>query len=198
MSKLLSAIFVWVLSMLLVGKSLCQQLEYDIVWLGKVGKLNISKTTDAKSTQIETISEVKIPFYKLNWITDARIVDGQLQSSNYSQLLNEKKNEFMEITQISDSSWQVASDNGNTKPIKIHHPFFVSQLYFTEPKDIDHVFSERFAQSLKLIDQGNGHYKLLLPDGNHCEYFYESGLCKLVKAKNGSKTIKMVLVDPNM
>ncbi len=175
MSKLLLVIFTWILSISFVAKTPCQQLEYDIIWLGKVGKLNISRTTDGKFMQIETNSEVKIPFYKLNWITNTSFVDGQLQSSNYRQLLNERKKEFMEITQISDSTWQVASDIGVKKAIEIHHPFYVSQLYFTEPKEIEYVFSERFAQYLELINHGNGHYKLLLPDDNHCEYFYENG-----------------------
>ncbi len=170
-------------------------MEYDIVWLGKVGKLKISKTTDAKFVHIETDSEVKIPFFKLNWITNVNFVNGQLQSSNYRQLLNDKQKEVMEINQISDSAWQVIPGEGEKKAIEIHHPFYVSQLYFTEPTDVDHVFSERFAQTLELINHGNGHYKLLLPDDNHCEYFYENGHCKLVKAKNGSKTIKMVLVN---
>ena len=42
-----------------------QKLEYDIIWLGKIGKLHINKTKKEAYSFIETNSEVKVPFYKL-------------------------------------------------------------------------------------------------------------------------------------
>ncbi len=192
MNRLLTTI----LSILILSSGvLSQQLEYDIIWLGKVGKLHISKTNLQDSLCIETNSEIKVPFYKLNWITSTTFTNGKLQTSNYRQLLNNKKREFTEITFTSDSLWQIITDAGRKSFIEIKHPFYVSRLYFEEPVHEHYVFSERFAMPLELINQGNGHYMLLLPDGNSCEYFYEGGKCTLVKAKNGNRTIKFLLSE---
>lgn len=173
----------------------CQQLEYDIIWLGKIGKLRIDKQDQESFSSIETISEVKVPFYKLNWVTKVTYLDGKIQSSDYSQLLNDKKREYMEIEQVNDSTWQTLNDEGKKELISIEPEFNVSQLYFTEPINEKYIFSERFGLPIELENKGKGHYRLLLPDKNYCDFFYEEGICKRVKAKNGSKTIKFVLAD---
>lgn len=173
--------------------SFAQNLEYDIILLGKVGKLNIEKTQSGDYSMIKTNSQVKIPFYKFNWITTLSCYMGNLNSSSYQQLLNDKKREFTEITLTSENVWQLKDSEGKQEQVVIEHPFFVSELYFKEPVGHKFIFSERFAKPLEIINNENGHYTLLLPDGNICEYFYEKGICTIVKAKNGSRTIKMVL-----
>ncbi len=173
-----------------------QNLEYDIIWLGKIGKLSINKSGVEGLVSIKTNSEVKIPFYTFNWITSTTLIDGKLNSSAYSQLLNGGKREFTDIKQINDHSWQMTNEKGNTNQFSIDSHFYVSKLYFEEPVNINFVFSERFGQPLELLNEGNGHYRLILPEKNYCDYYYENGVCKTVKAKNGSRTIKMVLVDP--
>lgn len=172
-----------------------QQLEYDIIWLGKIGKLHISKTQKEAESTIETSSEVKIPFYKLNWITSTSVIDGQLQSSNYAQLLNNKKREFTDIDYITDDNWQIINDNGQNELIKIRHKFNVSDLYFEEPVDEQFIFSERYGRPFELVNKGNGQYRLLLPDKNYSDYFYDDGVCTIVKAKSGTKTFRFVLND---
>jgi hypothetical protein len=170
-----------------------QKLEYDIIWLGKIGKLSITKTSTDNTHTIETNSEVKIPFYSFNWITKTKSVNGQLSTAEYRQLLNQKKREGSYISFIDQDNWQFTNTDGEKQTIKIKDQFYVSRLYYQEPLGEKYIFSERFGKSLELIDHGNGHYKLLLPEDNYCEYFYENGICKIVKAKNGSRTIKMIL-----
>ena len=173
-----------------------QNLEYDIIWFGKVGKLYINKSAKEGAVFIETNSEVKIPFYTINWITTTTILGDKLKSSAYSQLLNGNKREFTEISQISDNSWQMVNEKGISDRILIQHFFYASKLYFEEPVNINYVFSERFGGPLEMVNKGNGHYRLMLPEENYCDYYYENGVCKIVKAKNGNRTIKMVLVEP--
>jgi hypothetical protein len=170
-----------------------QKLEYDIIWLGKIGKLSITKTLQDNALIIETNSEVKIPFYRFNWITKTKSIDGMLSSSNYRQLLNQKKREGSDINFITQNSWQFTNSEGEQETIEIKDHFYVSKLYYEEPREEKFIFSERFGKSLEIINLGGGHYKLLLPEENYCEYFYEDGICKTVKAKNGNRTIKMVL-----
>ena len=193
MKRIYISVFCYVFLGVLVTNA--QQLEYNIKWFGNIGKLHVSKSIKNDSILIETNSVVKVPFYKLNWITTTKATNGILQSSNYRQLLNNDKREFTEIELYAKNEWEMIDSEGNKKTIDIEDKFYVSKLYFEEPIDQTYIFSERFGESLKLINHGNGHYKLLLPDENYCEYFYEDGVCTLVKAKNGRKTIKMVLSD---
>lgn len=195
MNKLFSIMVFGAFLALSMNSVMGQKLEYDIIWLGKIGKLSINKSDTAGLVFIETNSEVKIPFYTFNWITSTTVLNGELKSSAYSQLLNGGEREFTEITQINSNSWQMTNEKGNANQINIHHLFYVSNLYFEEPININYVFSERFGEPLELLNQGDGHYRLLLPEQNYCDYYYENGICKTVKAKNGSRTIKMVLVD---
>ena len=193
MSKHLAILSILLVSIL--NNMYSQHLEYDIIWLGKVGKLQIDKSIDKGSLFIETNSEVRIPFFRFNWITSTVVKNGKLQYSNYRQLLNDKDREFTEINYAADNLWQVTDNEGRNYEIQINEPFYVSRMYFEEPVNEKLIFSERFGQPLELINNGNGHYKLILPDNNYCEYFYENGVCKIVTAKNGSRTIKMILSE---
>jgi len=194
MTKLAPGIFTLILFFLFAEVS-SQQLQYDIIWLGKIGKLNISKTQNEAYSYIETNSEVKLPFYKLNWITTTKVLNGELKTSNYSQLLNNKKREYTEIEYLNDSIWQLVNDVGETEFIHIKHKFNVSDLYFNEPLNEKYVFSERFGKPVELVHKGDSHYRLMLPDDNYCDFFYEEGVCTNVEAKNGSRTIRFVLLD---
>jgi hypothetical protein len=185
-------ILIFAFALLIPSCTFAQKLEFDIVWFGKIGKLYINKSVENDTTLIETSSVVKIPFYKLSWATSLSCINGKLTTSIYQQLLNDNKREFTEINIKADNLWQVIDNLGKQETISIDHPFYVSDLYYKEPVNVDYIFSERFGKSLQIINNGNGHYTLMLPDDNLCEYFYENGICKIVKAKNGSRTIKMV------
>jgi len=170
-------------------------LVYDIHWFGKVGTLIIKQVQQNDTIIITTNSEVKVPFYKFNWVTSTSQNRGRLNSSSYAQLLNDQTKEFTEIQPTKTGKWMMTNDLGKKEEIEITHRFLVSMLYFKEPVNEKFVFSERFGQGLSIINLGDGHYKLMLPDDNYCEYFYENGVCTLVKARNGSRTIKMTLAQ---
>lgn len=191
--KTVQLIFIQIV--LIAGVVNGQQLEYDIHWFGKVGTLKINQIHRNDSLIIKTNSEVKVPFYKLNWITSTSQKDGVLYESSYAQLLNDEKREYTEIHAAKNGQWIMTTTDGTKENITINSTFMVSMMYFKEPVQETHIFSERFGKSLELQNLGNGHYKLLLPDQNYVEYYYENGVCKIVKAKNGSRTIKMTLSE---
>lgn len=171
------------------------ELIYDIHWFGKVGQLTIRQEHQNDTLTIITKSEVKVPFYKFNWITTTSQNNGKLSSSSYSQLLNDETREFTNIRPTKGGKWIMTNDLGKKEEIDITNKFLVSMLYIKEPLNEQYVFSERFGHGLAIINLGDGHYKLMLPDDNYCEYFYTNGVCTLVKAKNGSRTIKMTLAQ---
>jgi len=168
-------------------------LVYDIHWFGKVGMLSINHIEQNDTIIITTKSEVKVPFYKFNWVTTTCQKNGELCSSSYSQLLNDQIREFTDIQLTKAGKWILTNDLGKKEEIIISQEFLVSMLYFKEPLNEKWVFSERFGQELSIINLGDSHYKLLLPDDNYCEYVYKNGVCTEVKAKNGSRIIKMTL-----
>ncbi|NJN26856.1 MAG: hypothetical protein HC819_13190 [Cyclobacteriaceae bacterium] len=131
------------LAMLIASQPMAQSLEYDILWFGTIGKLTINKSTVAGQEHISTESKVKIPFYTFNWITSATIKDGLLQRSTYEQVLNDDQREYCKITRKADKDWLVEYGSGEKKNISISHTFYVSELYFKEPKNVTMVFSER-------------------------------------------------------
>ena len=66
-------------------------------------------------------------------------------------------------------------------------------LYFTEPKLIRQVFSERYAKFLPIRSVGEHRYELDLPDGKKNYYTYANGFCQLVEAGHrlGKITFKL-------
>lgn len=171
-----------------------QQLQYDILWFGKIGSLKIDKHISNDSITIETLSEVRIPFYRFKWITTSTSFDGLLINSSYRQLINDDKREYTSIIfQQPDHRWHISQASSQDSAFVLNPCFFVSELYYTEPKGEKTIFSERFGSHLLIQQLEAGHYRLILPDNNYCDYFYENGVCVLVKAKNGRKTIKMKL-----
>lgn len=53
--------------------------------------------------------------------------------------------------------------------------FCVVDLYFKEPVEITQVFSNMYAQTLKLKRMDNGVYQLITPDNNNSLYTYRNG-----------------------
>jgi hypothetical protein len=52
----------------------------------------------------------------------------------------------------------------------------VCEMYFTEPRQINRIFSETLGIFLTLNSLGNGFYELLLPEGKKNVYKYEKGM----------------------
>jgi len=66
--------------------------------------------------------------------------------------------------------------------IEIQHS--VSDLYFTEPKQVSRVYSETLGRFLALKATGNGEYELSLPDGKKNYYRYQKGALREVEVNH--------------
>ncbi len=69
-------------------------------------------------------------------------------------------------------------------------------LYVKEPTHYTNVFSDKYQQFITIEKVADHQYKLKFPDGNCNEYFYENGLCKLVKVRSRLFDADFVLMTP--
>ena len=73
--------------------------------------------------------------------------------------------------------------NGKSSQIQVREiTFCVIDLYFNEPKGLNSVFSNMYAQQLKLVKVGEGKYEVVTPDNKNTYYTYKSGRLISVEA----------------
>ncbi len=189
-----------VLFLALSGSAYCQstrELTYDIVKGGKnIGFLNVSRQSfgDSLVYQIESRVEIRFLFsFVVHFRSTEISVGGRLVEGKAKSTLNGKIQKESNVWLSNDEFF--VNLNGATYEFgnKIVD-YFVSQLYFIEPKERKQIFSQQFANYIDLERTGEHTYTLISPDGNNY-YIYENGNCKQVKISRDFATFYFKLKD---
>ncbi|MFM8913694.1 MAG: DUF6134 family protein [Flammeovirgaceae bacterium] len=73
--------------------------------------------------------------------------------------------------------------NGKSTQLRAREiTFCVFDLYFNEPKGLKSIFSNMYAQTLELVEVGEGKYEVITPDNKNTYYTYKSGRLISVEA----------------
>jgi hypothetical protein len=114
-----------------------------------------------------------------------------LQFSQYEKFTNGKMNWGKALSTLSgrtqkdskivkDTNGYQLTLDGVTVPITQSINYSVSQIYFTEPKDGQRVFSQQFGQFFTFEKVGDHKYLMSSPDGDNY-YTYVNGICVNVR-----------------
>lgn len=144
---------------------------------------------------IESETKIKIIF-TLNIVYSAseRFVDGILAEGRAVSTLN---------GDIQKES-VVKKENGTTRVVLDDIPeefdsdkirYSIPHLYFHEPKDQSHVFSQQFADFLELEKIDDKAYLMISEDGKNTYRYNERGICSEVKVSRAYATFYFRLVD---
>ena len=68
-------------------------------------------------------------------------------------------------------------------------------LYFQEPTPGTKIYSDSFQQLLQVERIGEGAYKIKLPDGNSCSYYYHDGRCTNIKIDHRFYSAELMLAQ---
>lgn len=85
------------------------------------------------------------------------------------------------VTQAAAKGYTVNRNGVISTPRETRITFCVSDLYFTEPREIKQVYSETFGVFLHIRLAADKRYELTLPDGKKSFYQYEKGKLKEVE-----------------
>lgn len=172
------------------------ELQYKIVRNGKtIGWTKLNRTATNQLMEIRMESEVKVRFvfqFLLSAIEQVGFQAGNLvYSSQYRKLNGEiKEDKRMKLT---CNGYEVYKDDDTQRllfpPIRFH----TLCLYFQEPQASTKVYSDAFQQELALEKMPDGGYRMKLPDGNSCCYYYKDGICTRVKIEQRFYSAEMLL-----
>ena len=175
-----------------------KQLQYNIIRNGKViGWTKLVKTTIDQHVDIKLQSEVKTRFvfqFVVEAMEEAVFNNGSLVYTSQFRKLNSdvKENKQMKWT---NRGYEVQKGN-QIQPLSfaaMHHHML--GLYFTEPFQGTKVYSDSFQQLLNVERISEGAYKIKLPDGNSCSYYYRNGICTNVKIDHRLYSAELMLAQ---
>jgi hypothetical protein len=197
---LLFAFIVLLLLKLSSLKAQEKQLDYEVVRNGKViGWTKLVKTTTDQQVGIKLNSEVKTRFvfqFVAKAMEEVVFNNGQLvYTSQFTKLNGDvKEDKSMRWTA---RGYEVYKGK-DTQPLSFSllHAHMLG-LYFEEPRQGEKIYSDRFQQLLDVHKIAGGGYRINLPDGGSCTYYYQHGVCTEVKIDQRLYSAEMRLHQQN-
>ena len=175
-----------------------KRLQYNIVRNGKViGWTKLTKTSTDQQVDIKLQSEAKTRFvfqFVVRAIEEVVFNNGTLVYSSQFRKLNAdvKENKSMKLT---SNGYQLYKGKDvqamSIRAVRQH----MLALYFEEPKQGDRFYSDSFQQFLDVEKIADGGYKIKLPDGNTCCYYYKNGICTNVKIDHRFYAAELMLAQ---
>lgn len=178
-------------------QSKAQKLTYKVKVDGKEsGILTASKTGKKNNYQFSLQSKIKTSMLisiEISYELKAVFENGILKSSKLVQFVNGIK-QVENSTTYQNNHYVFKDASGNEKTINETINATIPELYFSEPKNKNRIWSDNQGSFLKLSQKGNA-YVLNTGDNQNSVYTYEKGICKKVEATQSFSTITFELVQ---
>lgn len=171
----ISLIALFGLAVSLVG---AQTRKYEVILSGdKIGDLTATKTVKGNFTtyKLESKSEAKVLFTtKKNYVLmEVTYKDGKLLSANCKNEINDEVDNYANI--FWDGSKYTITNEKKKFTYDQAVTYSVISLYFSEPKGLTTLFTERIGEVYPLKDLGEGRYEYKIPNGDKNVYIYKNG-----------------------
>lgn len=195
MKKSLSVLF---FSLLTIGLLSAQTRTYNVILSGdKIGSLVVTRTIKGAFTtyKLESKSEAKVLFTtKKNYVSmDVTYKDGKLLSANCKNEINDEVDNYANI--FWDGSKYTITNEKKKFTYDTPVTFSVISLYFSEPKGMTKLFTERIGEVYPLTALGEGRYEYKIPNGDKNVYVYKNGELVETERKTIIGTVYVKLTD---
>ena len=174
-----------------------KDLSYKVIQNNKnIGWIKLQKIDTGSSSHIQLNSEVRKRMLFLISVSEKQEVsfqNGLMMKSSIFRKVNEevKTNKH---TFYSGTFYQV-KDQQTSEKIMINRIMYNQlSLYFKEPVNIKHVYSDNYQRLLEIENKGNSSYMIRLPDGNNNYYYYTNGVCSRIRLEHRLFTIEFIKV----
>ncbi|RBP34175.1 hypothetical protein DFR65_10158 [Oceanihabitans sediminis] len=166
-------------------------LNFDIILKGKiVGQLQASKSFKDSKMHYQSKTDISTRFIKeihVNYKYHVVFSNNKLQESDVNVVVNNKPHAETKIER-EQNHYLVKQEKKEARVFKEAINYSTILLYFEEPKNIKHCFSEEEGKMNTIVPLGNHTYKKVNARGNESIYYYENG--KLIKAEIDGGLIK--------
>ena len=172
---------------------------YDVIlWGDTIGYMKTNKVGNQSNFVMTVTSEVKFSFLgkrELTYDFSASFANGLLTKGSTRNTMNGDLRSSSKVFKTS-TGYDVTVDDKNKQITSRSHRFSTVRLYFDEPRNMDHLFSERFGEECELKYLGNHQYELSLPNGKENIYSYKDGVCTQVEVDHPLATLYFKLRKP--
>ena len=159
-------------------------LTYSVTRNGsEIGTISIKEIKKGKQVSYYLQSQIKVQFilhFTVKAIEEAVYENGVLVSSFIYRKFNgtEKANKRIRFA----NNNYIVNNKGSEKWLN-NYPINYNMVcvYTQEPHSVPHIFSDNFQQFIPVKKTGAHQYKIVFPDGNTNEYFYQNGICIRIK-----------------
>lgn len=182
--------------------SFSQTLEYtfDVKYKGKsIGNLFAKKVVDGNETKEDLRTKTKVNLIALSVHVESEVKlikrdDQLIQSVSYRNASRESEDIVSEISRINSQEYKVKRNGKEFKLQETEIRFCTVDLYFSEPVNINQVFSSMFAEYLKLEEVSPNRYKLISPKSRDTFYTYKDGKLIMVEIDTKVGMVKCYLI----
>ncbi len=177
--------------------SFCQKLKYDVFLLGnKIGETTVERRDSGgiKHYILRSHTDAKVLFVEKKSAMSTDVLydkEGKMFAAFFQNIKNEEK--FLTQTLWKNDKLTIDKDGEKTEiPGTVNFSSVV--LYFSEPKNLQKVFSERVGQFFEIVKQADGTYLASL-DGHSAVYTYKAGKLIELEMKSSLGSVLMKLVQ---
>jgi len=176
-----------------------QVLRYHVVKGDKpIGEMIVKREISGTTEEISFESDVTFRLlfaFNLKFSQYEKFTNGKISWGKAISLLNGRTQKDSKI--ITNEKGQMLTLDGVM--VKVQEPinFSVSQIYYTEPKDGQKVFSQQFGQFMAFKKVKENRYLLPSPDGDNY-YTYKNGICVRVDVERDFANFYFVLQPESM
>ncbi len=175
------------LLMLLISQCTYSQqkiLIYDIIRKNEtLGTVEASRITKGAQTKYHVESHVAIRLFadiKVDVWLNSNYINGIMTEAWMRKTINGRDKTNNHLLKKNDG-YCFINIYGDTSSLQSSITRSISTLYFTEPLNLEKIFSENFLRYVPLQNKGQGTYKILLPDGHVNSYTYKNSICTEVE-----------------
>ena len=175
-----------------IGKT--QTLTYDLFAKDHhIGELTVTKTEKENICKIEVLSIVSVHLFikiELSYKLVSIYKNNELESGSVVVFVNGKEHSKTTVEKTGD--FYTLTDGKHSKKLFDIITYSGARFYFTEPANINHLFSE-FSNNVKPIKEiGENEYQVTDPEkGYKSEYIYKDGILQKSVIHHTLLTFKM-------
>lgn len=159
--------------------------QYEVKKGGSaIGEINITHSVAGPVNSLLLVSDIR---YRLLFLFTAKSKEEVVFTNGvmtYSSIYREQNGDkkIQTKTRKGLSSYIIEKDDNMKNELNIPAIYFHTiSLYITEPAGYRAVYIDKFQQLVSIQNISAHHYKVVFPDGNYNEYFYQGGVCKTIK-----------------
>ncbi|MEO6538163.1 MAG: DUF6134 family protein [Ferruginibacter sp.] len=185
---------------LLVGKialSQTKNYQYAVKKAGSsIGEIMLTNTILGEANTVALVSNIKFRFLFLFTATakeEVVFINGVMTSSSLYREQNGDKKTCLK-TRKTATGYALAINESKEVDLNISSINYQTlSLYVNEPILTQQVYIDKYKKLLAIQKISSHQYKVVFPDDNFNEYFYQDGVCRMVKVHQSLFNVQIEL-----